>query len=817
MNTDTTAPTETFFASAPPPVDARPVINIKRMFRLWAPLMRTVFILLAIPLAAAAWFLVPATYTATSEIRFLTMTPQVMSSPEAYRDSVSSYERFLNTQLSLITGNAILSRVLDEADIRALPCITQASDPLGMLRKCVSVHVERNSEMVSLTCTLPDRESPKRILDKVVSVYMDYALNEEASQGSDRLNILTKERDARQMELELQLQQIAQLQEKLGVPMVGDNAVETREGDLYRENMLRADEEVSRAETEMAEVQAQLEQIKSLQARFAKSPGDRLLELGIEERVNQEPRVAALREDLVRAEANLAHMSARMLAQSPQRREEEQKLNSLRASVAQVEKEARGAALDSLQAQSEERLKTLQKSVQEAKARGEKLTALLGDYNQRVENATSQLAELGELKLKAAATRSQLEDVRRTITDIGLEAKAPARVQLAARPFVPAGPPDYKQRGLMMAVALVFAAGCAFAAGLARELTDQHVRAPQDVACVTRLPVIGTIPHIKEDAQLPDKVVTALLTAYYPESTTADEYRRVLVRFLYSEEAYSEMKTTLIASPTEGDGKTSLACNIAIALAQANRSVLLVDVSERGPRIEKCFKLKRGPGLAEVLIDARSPEEMIRATGFKNIFVIGPGAARHELGSKLASRDMCRFLEWAEGEFDHVILDSPPSLIMSDAKIIAPIVDGVLVVVGVGVSTLGMLRRCLLELQQVGARVEGLVVNGLRHTRGGYMAKNSKAYYGYAKRRDLGLPEDARKETDEEEAEAILLPNAPEEDAPAYGQRQYRHAWQDQVEEEDEPIVFMPYDEEPVANRTAEDHGDAAEVPRNNP
>jgi Mrp family chromosome partitioning ATPase len=115
-----------------------------------------------------------------------------------------------------------------------------------------------------------------------------------------------------------------------------------------------------------------------------------------------------------------------------------------------------------------------------------------------------------------------------------------------------------------------------------------------------------------------------------------------------------------------------------------------------------------------------------------NVEIIGPGLRGKDLSSKLASREMTEFLESVEREFDHVIIDSVPSLLMSDAKLLAPIVDGVLVVIGVGVSTRGMVSRCLNEMGQVNAEVIGIVVNGIRPTRGGYLRRNLDMYYRYS-------------------------------------------------------------------------------------
>jgi capsular exopolysaccharide synthesis family protein len=192
-----------------------------------------------------------------------------------------------------------------------------------------------------------------------------------------------------------------------------------------------------------------------------------------------------------------------------------------------------------------------------------------------------------------------------------------------------------------------------------------------------------------------------------------------------------EIKTILVTSPSRKDGKTSLVCNLATALSQASRRVLIVDVSSRRPGVEKAFSLDPGPGLAEVLAGEYTADDVVQPTSIENVMVMGPGFSDRDLTGKLASRQALEFFEQAEEHFDHVIIDTPPCLLMSDAKLLAPVMDGVIMVVGVGVSTTGMMRRCLQDIQQGGAHVLGIVVNGVKPTRGGYLRRNLEDFYSY--------------------------------------------------------------------------------------
>ncbi len=700
-----------------------PVFDIKRFIWLRTPMMVVIALCLAIPSVIAAWFLVPVGYTATAQIQLLAQEPYVLSKAS----DGTPYNTYVSTQVNLITGNPVLSRVLDVPEIRSLPIIARQEDPRQFLKQSVHVQTSRGSEILVITCSMKKKEPAVRVLEEVVEAYMNYAMSDEASTGNERLAWLTQERDARQLELEAQLRKIMELQSTMGIPMVGQTPFETGEAELYNENLAEAEKELEEVQKAYKEANAQLSLIEGFIEEGARRP---IFDLGVEDRVGTDARVSALRGEVVRLQAERASMKDVAKDNLPSRKLDEKRLANLRENLAEVELMVRREVLESMRTQQARNVDLHEKAVGEAQERVDKSKAVVEEYNGRIDSTVKQYAELQDLESKAAETRRILEEVGNNISKISVESNAPSRVRLIAPASVPGGGPDYMPRFMAMAVALVGSVGAAGAAGIVRELLDQQVRSSQDLARLTDLPVIATIPHLDEDA-MPESVELARVVEQVPQSTMADAYRRVLARLLHPDRARNEAKTLLVVSPTRGDGKSSLACNLGIALARAGRRVLLVDVCYRRSSIEENFGLTPDEGLSEILGLRTTTTQPIRATGVRRLYVLGPGLSTEDLPGRLASRKMGEFLEQVGEQVDHIIVDTQPWLIMADARLITPIVGNVLVAVGARVSTLGMVRRCLQELREVDANVIGLVLNGVRRTVGGYMKENQNIYYGY--------------------------------------------------------------------------------------
>jgi capsular exopolysaccharide synthesis family protein len=175
-------------------------------------------------------------------------------------------------------------------------------------------------------------------------------------------------------------------------------------------------------------------------------------------------------------------------------------------------------------------------------------------------------------------------------------------------------------------------------------------------------------------------------------------------------------KTLLVTSSIPSEGKTTTAVNTALSLAQTGASVLVLDADMRRPRLHTIFELDNTRGLSSILSDELSEAEILsmvhqhEATGLN---ILTSGAIPPNPAELIGSEQMRRLIKTLEGTFTHIIIDSPPVGSFTDGVLAATLVDGVLLVVHSGKTSRGVVRRTRQLLQDVGAKVFGVILNNV--------------------------------------------------------------------------------------------------------
>lgn len=278
-----------------------------------------------------------------------------------------------------------------------------------------------------------------------------------------------------------------------------------------------------------------------------------------------------------------------------------------------------------------------------------------------------------------------------------------------------------------MNLLLAIFGGAVFAAGLAFffEYIDNRIKNPDELKNFLGLPFLGLVPRLndKEAGENP------LLHTGVPTSF-AEAFRNLRTNVLFSS-AEDGGRAVVVTSTGPGEGKTTVASNLAIALAQAGQRVLIVDADMRKPKVHTAFKENQAPGLSNVLVGNVKASEAVRKTPVQNLWLLVAGVAPPNPAELLGSQRFRDFLSTLQEHFDWVIVDTPPVMAVTDASVIGHIASGVIFVIGCEQTSKYTANAALEQLEGAHARFLGGVLNKVDVERHSY-------YYSHYYRRDYG-------------------------------------------------------------------------------
>jgi capsular exopolysaccharide synthesis family protein len=223
-------------------------------------------------------------------------------------------------------------------------------------------------------------------------------------------------------------------------------------------------------------------------------------------------------------------------------------------------------------------------------------------------------------------------------------------------------------------------------------------------------------------------VARAMTVHLDPRSVVAESYRTVRTAVYFGANG-SRCKTILITSPEPGDGKTTSASNLAIAIAQTGRSVLLLDADFRKPTQHKNLDIKDSVGLSSVLAGRESLERAIQRTGVEGLDILPCGPIPANPSEILNSREFGELIDSLAARYDHILFDSPPVNAVTDARILGAVCDATILVLRADKSTKKAGEHARNALLTVGARVLGAIVNDAPKRKGYDVYGGS--YYGH--------------------------------------------------------------------------------------
>jgi capsular exopolysaccharide synthesis family protein len=364
-----------------------------------------------------------------------------------------------------------------------------------------------------------------------------------------------------------------------------------------------------------------------------------------------------------------------------------------------------------------------------------------------VERAKLQAMALKDASLQDAVlvreletNRKQYEAVLKRMQELGVEANVPtSNVSVVDAAEAPSSPSSPK---VLLSLLLSGFLGLSGGIGLAffLEYLDDRLKSSEEAEGYLRLPIFGAVPDFSKLNR------TGYLSKYAPAqsalemrdtaldgmskeivvgsgnfSVAAEVYRRIRSAILYSR-AGGAPKVVMVTSAKSRDGKTVTSLNLAFAFAHMGKRTVLVDADLRRSRCHEALAIDNHLGLAEVLVGRRQLKEVVHQTSSPSLFLLSAGSAPPNPAELLASEAMRETLVQLSKEYDHVIVDSAPVMLTSDAMALATMVDGVVVVVG-GNTPKQFARATCACLTNIGAKILGVVLNQID--------EHNYGYYGY--------------------------------------------------------------------------------------
>jgi succinoglycan biosynthesis transport protein ExoP len=636
---------------------------------------------------------------------------------------------------NLMKSQAMLQRLLDPVlgrKVRETQWFRDTvhediADALKYLERDLSIVPQREADQITIAMTCAKAKEAALIATQMAELFVNQHGETKRDEVSAKLVDLTQQESVLEKDIRDREGALQALREAAGEK--GITNLQVPDGRYFQHTItLRLNElETQESELELAVKQLQAD-IGNLE-QLAEGPINEQVEHAIE----GDPVMVVLAQQLAMLEGQLSGRLTKFGEDHPIVRQTRQLIDEVQAKRQQrrmeIGEQTRRANLynarDSLRVL-EERLAELQQLRDKAMDQQKALDQARAEYDQIEKTRDERIETLNQIKTQIEKLRIMIKDP--DTPKVQLIGPAPEPFEMVISRHILLWIPGGTMLGLTFGLMIALLA----------EMLNDLVRTPSDVRRFLHLPLLGVIPDASEDRAV-DDIDLYHIVHEAPYSLLGEAYRRCRTNLDVSDQA--AFKTLLIASGDAGDGKTSVACNLAAAFVAKYEKVLLIDANLRQPSLHLAFGRSssddggkaRRMGLTSILTGQCDHLAAIHASRVTGLDIIYAGPPTTNPAELLASRRMKNLIESVSVSYDRVIIDSPPVLLVSDVKVLARLVDATLLVFSAATTRRGAARRTIFELQDVGAKTIGCVLFGAEAMKGGYFSQQFRAYRKYLK------------------------------------------------------------------------------------
>ncbi|HKS95801.1 MAG TPA: polysaccharide biosynthesis tyrosine autokinase [Terriglobia bacterium] len=682
--------------------------------RRWELLGTVVAVL--VPVAIYSFKVIPV-YRATARMEIEADTAQIRSLNDYDRDLPTS-EAFLKTQVKVLESDDLAWEVIQQTGLAQAPDFAR---PAGVREETIlstrtaqarliakfldrlTVQLDPGTHMMEVSFDSTDPDQAARVANELVKDYVEYSFHQKYDATRQASEWMEQQLDELKAKVESSQQALVNYERANSIVNVNDKQ------SVSEERLADLSKDLTAAESDRAEKESLYNTVKSDPTHAAELADDSLLE-------QLEAKYADAQAEYIEAQDTYGPNFPKVIRLRDRATGLRQLIERERKQVIDRVENSYRAALD--------RERLLRDTVARQKVEVGNLNQLLIQHNllKREFETNQQLYDSLLQRLKDATVSAGLRATNIHVVDSARPPADPVRPRKVRNLAVGL------MIGFLLGVALVFAH---------ESLEHATVKTAEDVERLVHAPSLAVIPAVSSRSypvppikhrgpkELKDGVV-ALALLDRPTSPLAESYRALRSALLFS--TVPAPQILLVTSSRPSEGKTSTAVNLGLAFAQNGARVLLIDSDLRAFGVTRALGLPNDRGLSGVLTGAYSLDEAIeQLDSLGDLWVLPAGPRAPNPAELLSSSIMERLLEELRPRFDHVVFDSPPLLLVTDATILSTLTDGVILVVESGVTTPDALIQAHRTLKSAGARVLGVAVNKVDTKRDG-------CYYTYYER-----------------------------------------------------------------------------------
>jgi capsular exopolysaccharide synthesis family protein len=669
-------------------------------------------------LAAIASFKTKPVYEAKARVEVEAETPALQSLNDLFRGMTGNTDdEFLQTQVNVLKSENLAWRTVQQLGLGKKAGLggggaspkadSQKEDQndlilgfLGGLR----VQLMRDSRMIEVTFSSTDPRLAARSANALVNNYVEYNFHQKYDATRQASGWMEGQLDELKAKVEKSQQAMVDYERQNLIVDIGDKQ------SVVEQRLAGLSQDLTNAQSERMQKQALYELVTSNPSQAALPTQNELLG-------RLDEKYADLREEYVDALGQYGPNFPKVKRLRDQMDEVQSIMERERKRV------ITGIRSDYMAALGRERL--LSAAVAQEKAEVGKLNQLSIQHNllKREFETNQQLYESLLQHLKDATVSAGLRATNIHLVDPALVPKSPVR------------PNTMHDIAMGLLVGLVLGVTLAFIL----ESLDTSIKSAEELERLIAAPALAVIPLARPswrtrsgNGRPPMDGAVESIVLNHPSSSLAESHRSLRTAILLST-APRPPQALLVTSAQPREGKTSTSLNLALGLAQRGVPVVVVDADMRRPTIARALDLARdGAGLSSVLSGEHRLEEVLRQFGpVPNLWVLPAGPKPPSPADLLASPGMADVLRQLRGRFVHVVLDTAPLLLVTDATILSRLVDGVVLVVESGVTARRALLRAHKILESSGGIILGTVLNKWDVRNEGYYSGYGSYYYGY--------------------------------------------------------------------------------------